>query len=216
MVVGEDRVRDAGQDPVRQQVLSCPRDGVGRFVHAGDAVAVAVGRDAVDVHVRGMHRRSAPGVGGRSADADLHRPGRAECVGPAAHPRQRGPAVIALDLADPREHDPRHLVPGADRLELAQVVGRDRVARLRADRGLSGGDRASGARAAGREHDAAAREEQHRRHERADDEERQQAGQAQQRGLGEAAREPDHGLPAEANSMSFTCQLDPVPVSVTA
>src|SRR6202012_1537680 len=101
VVVGEDRGRRVGQDAVREQVLGRARDGVGRVVDAGHAVAVLVDGDPADLLGRRVAGAAAPGVAGRAADADLHGPGGTEAVLAAVHARQGGPAVVALHGADP-------------------------------------------------------------------------------------------------------------------
>ncbi len=154
VVVGEDRAGDVGEETVLEQVLGRPGDGVGRLVDARDPITVAVGRNAADVLAGPVHGSAAPGVGRRAADADLHRACRPERIGAAVHAGQRGPAVVALHLADPGQHDPRHPVARADRLEQGQVVGRDRVAGRRGNRRLRRRRRARGAGAAGRVHAA--------------------------------------------------------------
>src|SRR5439155_22878523 len=100
------------------------------------AVAVAVGGDAADLLAGRVDGPAAPGVAGRAADADLHRPGRAEGVGATVHAGQLGAAVVALDLADAGQDHPRHAVLGAGRLEQREVAGGDGVLRVMARAGL--------------------------------------------------------------------------------
>src|SRR5580700_2160370 len=83
-----------------------------------------------------MDGGAAPGVARRAADADLHRARRAERVRAAVHAGQVGPAVVALDLSDPGEHDPGDAVLATGLLVVGEVVSRDGVARRSARRGL--------------------------------------------------------------------------------
>ena len=127
VVVGEDRPRRVGLHLEFEQVLSRARDRVGGVVDVRVRAAVLVGGDAVD-HLAGrVDRRSAPGVAGRAADPDLHRPGRAEAVLPAVHAGQGGLAVVAFHRPDAGQDRPRHAVLLPDLLVPEQVVGRDRL-----------------------------------------------------------------------------------------
>ena len=137
VVVGEDGRRRVGLDLGCQQVPGRAGDRVGRVVDVRVRAAVLVGGHPVDRLAGRVHGQAAPDVPGLAADADLHRPGRAEPVLPAVHPGQAGLAVVAFHGPDPGQDGPRHAVLLADLLVPEQVAGRDRPG-LRAGRGLPG------------------------------------------------------------------------------
>src|SRR5581483_1739052 len=174
---------------------------------------------------------AAPGVAGLPADADLHRSGRAKGVRPAAHTRQRGPPVVAFHGADAGKQRPRHAVLLPDDPVPVQVVGGDGVLRVRIGRDLAGdpGLLARASRALREEHVGA---DQDRHGQQTQQQHAGQSGDREQHDPGCSAlpgsgafrpplQEPGtgtgvHVLPREASSMSLTCQLAPLPVSVTA
>ncbi len=125
VVVGEDRPRHVAalRRAVAAQVAGGGEDRVGRVVDVGDAVAV------------GVHPVGGEGVACLAADADLHRPGRAGEVGAGGHAGGGGAAMVALDLADRRQHRPWQAGAGVGgRLVERQVGGGDVALRVPARR----------------------------------------------------------------------------------
>src|ERR1700683_3468945 len=138
VVVGEDGVGNIVEHAAGHKVPGGSGDRVGRLVDAGDAVAVLVGGDAVDLLAGRVNRGTTPVVARRAADADLHGAGRAERVGAAVNAGQRRLTVVAFHLADAGEDHPGNVVLGADVLEPEQVVSGDGVLRGGARRRLIG------------------------------------------------------------------------------
>ena len=178
-------------------------DGVAGVVDVGDAVAVAVDPVPAGVLGGGVDGGAAPGVAGRAADAELHRPGRPVGVGAGMHARRGRLAVVALDGPDPGEHRPRDAVPGAGFLVVGEVAGGDgRGGGAGGGRGLAGGGLLPG--------DPGDRADQ-------DDDQQQHGGAGGKRDGGRAAvcAGVGHGVapfqlfPALAGSMSQTAQPAP-------
>src|SRR5262249_34831556 len=112
-------------------------------VDVGDADAVLVGRDPVDLLRRRVDGQPAPGVRGRALDADLHRACRAEAVLAAAHARQAALAVLARLAPDTSQDGPVGGVLQTDRRGPTQVTGWDESLPL-GGRARLGGRRAGG------------------------------------------------------------------------
>jgi hypothetical protein len=216
VVVGEDRAGRVLLNAVLDQVFRRARDRVGWVVDVSDAAAVGVGRHAADDFARRVDRQAAPFVARSTADADLHRPGRAKGVRAAVHAGQVGPAVVALHLADPGEDHPGDSVLASRLPEQGEIVGRDRVAGVRTGRGLGAlHGRASGA---GLEQQRAAAHDQHRGDDEPHRRDEGDGDEGTRRCAATVVREPagSHELPAEASSMSLACQLLPELTTVTA
>ena len=127
MVVGEDGAADVALHPVLEQVLRGAGDRVGGLVHAGDAVAVAVGGDPGDL----LAGRSAPALPPQVLPAAPPMP---ICIGPAA-PNAFAPlctpgSVVRPSLLStlpmPGQHHPRDAVLPPRLLVQVEVVGGDR------------------------------------------------------------------------------------------
>ena len=121
VVVGEDRGLHGGGGAVGLEEAGGGGDGVAGVVDIHEAVVVAVDAVPAGVLGGGVNWCAAPGVPGCAADAELHRPGRAEGAGARVHAGRGGLAVAAFDGADPGQHRPRDAVLGPGFLVVGEV-----------------------------------------------------------------------------------------------